>query len=43
MRSPTPLSGNAGITVQSNHGGFDSSVAFQLAAAFFADAMESRG
>jgi len=32
---------NAGITVQSNHAGFDSSVAFQLAAAFFADAMES--
>ncbi len=32
---------NAGITVQSNHGGFDSNVAFLLAAAFFADAMES--
>ena len=32
---------NAGITVQSNHAGFDSGVAFQLAAAFFADAMES--
>ena len=32
---------NAGITVQSNHGGFDSSVAFLLAEAFFSDAMES--
>lgn len=32
---------NAGITTQSNHAGFDSNVAFQLAAAFFADAMES--
>lgn len=31
---------NAGITVQSNHAGFDSSVAFRLAAAFFGDAME---
>ncbi|MGE3616970.1 MAG: serine hydrolase [Gemmatimonadales bacterium] len=31
---------NAGITVQSNHAGFNSSVAFQLAAAFFGDAME---
>jgi len=32
---------NAGITAQSNHGGFNSNVAFQLAAAFFDDAMES--
>ncbi len=32
---------NAGITVQSNHRGFDSNIAFQLAAAFFADAMEN--
>jgi len=32
---------NAGITVQSNHGRFNSSVAFQLGAVFFADAMES--
>jgi len=32
---------NAGITTQSNHSGFNSNVAFQLAAAFFADAMES--
>ncbi len=31
---------DAGITVQSNHAGFDSGVAFRLAAAFFADAME---
>lgn len=31
---------NAGITTQSNHAGFNSSVAFELAAAFFADAME---
>ena len=31
---------NAGITVQSNHAGFNSGVAFQLAAAFFGDAME---
>ncbi|MEZ4457558.1 MAG: serine hydrolase [Gemmatimonadales bacterium] len=31
---------NAGITVQSNHAGFNSNVAFQLAAAFFGDAME---
>jgi CubicO group peptidase (beta-lactamase class C family) len=30
---------NAGITVQSNHGGFGSNVAFELAAAFFEDAM----
>jgi CubicO group peptidase (beta-lactamase class C family) len=34
---------NAGITTQSNHSGFSSDVAFQLAAAFFADAMESEG
>jgi CubicO group peptidase (beta-lactamase class C family) len=32
---------NAGITVQSNHAQFDSNVAFQIAASFFADAMES--
>ncbi len=32
---------NAGITTQSNHSGFNSNVAFELAAAFFADAMES--
>jgi hypothetical protein len=32
---------DAGITAQSNHGGFNSNVAFQLAAAFFEDAMES--
>ena len=31
---------NAGITVQSNHAYFNSGVAFQLAAAFFGDAME---
>jgi CubicO group peptidase (beta-lactamase class C family) len=31
---------NAGITVQSNHAGFSSGVAFELAEAFFADAME---
>ncbi len=31
---------NAGITTQSNHAQFNSNVAFQLAAAFFADAME---
>jgi CubicO group peptidase (beta-lactamase class C family) len=31
---------NAGITVQSNHAQFNSNVAFQLAAAFFGDAME---
>lgn len=31
---------DAGITTQSNHAGFNSSVAFELAAAFFADAME---
>ena len=31
---------NAGITVQSNHAQFNSSVAFELAAAFFGDAME---
>ncbi|MEZ4588913.1 MAG: serine hydrolase [Gemmatimonadales bacterium] len=31
---------NAGITVQSNHAGFNSNVAFELAAAFFGDAME---
>ena len=31
---------NAGITVQSNHAQFNSSVAFQLAAAFFGDAMQ---
>jgi hypothetical protein len=31
---------NAGITVQSNHAQFNSNVAFELAAAFFADAME---
>lgn len=30
---------NAGITTQSNHAGFDSGVAFDLAEAFFADAM----
>lgn len=30
----------AGITTQSNHAGFNSNVAFELAAAFFADAME---
>jgi hypothetical protein len=32
---------NAGITTQSNHSGFNSNVAFELAAAFFADVMES--
>jgi hypothetical protein len=32
---------NAGITVQSNHAGFNANVAFQLAGAFFDDAMES--
>ncbi len=32
---------NAGITTQSNHSGFSSNVAFELAEAFFADAMES--
>jgi len=32
---------NAGITTQSNHAGFNSNVAFELAASFFADAMES--
>ncbi len=32
---------SAGITVQSNHRGFDSNIAFQLAAAYFADAMEN--
>lgn len=32
---------NAGLTTQSNHAGFNSGVAYQLAAAFFADAMES--
>jgi len=31
---------NAGITVQSNHGGFNANVASQLAEAFFEDAME---
>ncbi len=31
---------DAGITVQSNHAQFNSNVAFQLAAAFFGDAME---
>ena len=31
---------NAGVTVQSNHAQFNSSVAFELAAAFFKDAME---
>jgi CubicO group peptidase (beta-lactamase class C family) len=31
---------NAGITAQSNHAGFNANVASQLAAAFFADAME---
>jgi CubicO group peptidase (beta-lactamase class C family) len=31
---------NAGITAQSNHAGFDSSIAFRLAEAFFEDAME---
>ncbi len=31
---------NAGITTQSNHAGFNSSVAYELAEAFFADAME---
>lgn len=31
---------NAGITVQSNHAGFNSGAAFRLAAAFFGDAME---
>lgn len=30
----------AGVTAQSNHAGFNSNVAFDLAAAFFADAME---
>lgn len=30
----------AGVTTQSNHAGFNSNVAFELAAAFFADAME---
>ncbi len=32
---------NAGITTQSNHAGFSSNGAFELAAAFFADAMDS--
>lgn len=32
---------NAGITVQSNHAQFGSNVAFELAAAFFEDAMEA--
>ena len=32
---------NAGITVQSNHGSFNTSVASQLAEAFFGDSMES--
>lgn len=32
---------NAGITTQSNHAGFDSSVAFRLAEAFFGEDMES--
>jgi hypothetical protein len=31
---------DAGITTQSNHAGFDSNVAFQIAEAFFEDAME---
>ena len=31
---------NAGITTQSNHAGFNSAVAYELAEAFFADAME---
>ena len=31
---------NAGITTQSNHAGFNSAVAYELAASFFADAME---
>ena len=31
---------NAGITTQSNHAGFNSAVAYELAAAFFTDAME---
>jgi len=31
---------NAGVTVQSNHAGFNSGMANQLAAAFFADAMK---
>jgi len=31
---------NAGITVQSNHAGFNSGIATRFAAAFFADAME---
>ena len=31
---------NAGITVQSNHGGFNSGIAARFAEAFFADAME---
>ena len=31
---------NAGITTQSNHAGFNSAVAYKLAAAFFTDAME---
>ena len=34
---------NAGITVQSNHAQFGSNVAFELAAAFFKDAMEEEG
>lgn len=34
---------NAGITTQSNHAGFNSGVAFELAAAFFEDAMEDEG
>ncbi len=32
---------NAGITTQSNHGAFNSNVAFRLAAAFFSDAIAS--
>lgn len=32
---------NAGVTTQSNHAEFNRNVAFQLGAAFFADAMES--
>jgi len=34
---------NAGITTQSNHAAFNSNVAFRLAGAFFADAIEPEG
>ena len=34
---------NAGLTTQSNHAQFNSGVAYELAAAFFGDAMEAEG